>query len=112
MPSRSNMNDQMELQMGRYARDAAIAQLSSSISRQVWIGHAYNVAYSHALKYGTVTSDDVRKLCPIPIRFDARILGAVFNPRRSGFRLKSVGFTHTKRREGHARIIRIWRVME
>ena len=101
------VNEQTELKFGRFARDAALARLSSTVSRQEWLAKARACAVDYARRHGSVTSDHVRHLCPIPTQFDPRILGAVFKCDD----LVAVGFTHTKRREGHARIIRVWRAL-
>lgn len=49
-----------------------------------------------------VTVDDVREICPPPAGVDSRIMGAIFNTKD----WKPAGYTQSKRRECHGRVIR------
>ena len=105
------MADQQDLFGGRQLREAAMYHLESTSARHRWLTSARCLAHNLAATEGRVTADDIRKLHPVPEGWDQRILGAVFNPRVKGFRLKIVDYAATKVRAGHARRIAVWAPM-
>lgn len=72
--------------------------------RKAYLSHARDVAERIFYAKGHVTTDDVREECPVPSMFSAKVLGAVFNKER----WESTGFTQTKIKTSHGRVVRVW----
>ena len=70
--------------------------------RAEWLEEARSAAYTIGSRGGTVTIDDVRRVCPPPDDVDPRVMGAVFT--RSDWR--KVGYMNSRR--GHGRHIVIF----
>ena len=92
---------------GAVLRDKALDMLEEK--RHEWIALARKKAFS-LLKTrivrgdnATITSDDLWALCPPPPEINPKAMGAVF---RSGF--KPIGYVSSKRKQAHARPIRVW----
>ena len=94
---------------GAVLRDKALDMLEEK--RHEWIALARKTAFS-LLKTRIVrgdiatimqTSDDLWALCPPPPEINPKAMGAVF---RSGF--KAIGYVSSKRKQAHARPIRVW----
>lgn len=74
-------------------------------AHEEWIETARELAQSIAAKNGSVTSDDIHEVLPIPGHIDPRIMGAVFKPRRLWH---CAGYRASKRKINHGRPIAIW----
>jgi hypothetical protein len=102
--------DKFDLKKGKQLRDEGIEEVS--FDREDWIQRARLLAVNIARKDGTVDSDRVVKLYPIPEDADPRIMGAVFNSRVADFPFVPCGWTQTARKQGHARPMRVWKLKE
>lgn len=69
-----------------------------------WLAKAREVAFTIAERRGTVTINDVRKICPPPADVDPRVMGAVFMSRV----FKRVGYIDSNRATCHGRPIGIF----
>ena len=69
-----------------------------------WITQARNYAREVALKYGSVTSDDIWDFCPPPSSIDPRVMGAVFLRKE----FEQNGYVKSRRRVCHNRPIGSW----
>jgi hypothetical protein len=105
-----NLTRMMMDSEGAVLRDKALDMLEEK--RHEWIALARKMAVvllktrgqDHSDDYiPTVTSDDLWALCPPPPEINPKAMGAVF---RSGF--KPVGYVPSKRKQAHARPIRVW----
>lgn len=87
---------------GRTMRDEALDRLAKR--RAVWCYHAQSRARIIIRQHGYVTADILRHEYPVPADIDARVLGAVLNPRN----FRPLGPTQTKRPGSHYRPIQMW----
>ena len=71
-----------------------------------WLGQARRVAREVCREKGSVTSDDVLAVVGLPNGVHHNVVGTIFKERC----WVRVGFTQTKRPEGHARLIGVWRL--
>ena len=69
-----------------------------------WLSRARQAAREICRKKGTVTSDDVLEVVGMPQGIQHNVIGAIF---QKG--VVRVGFRRTRRPEGHARLIGVWR---
>ena len=90
---------QHDLLSGLAARDIALD--THEVTYRNWLDEARAKAFAHATAHGTVTSDDVHILVPVPAWVHHNAMGAVFRDHR----FISTGFVQTKRKSGHARWI-------
>ena len=74
----------------------------------IWLTQARAVARDHALRFGRVTADDVIAQIGKPDGHHHNLIGAIF----ANGEFVRVGYTQTKRPEGHARVIGVWRIHE
>lgn len=72
-----------------------------------WLDQARRVARGLALAHGNVTSDDVLARVGRPVGVHHNLIGNIFSV---GF--VRIGFTQTKRPEGHSRMIGVWTITE
>ena len=70
-----------------------------------WLDNARRVAREICAGQGTVTSDDVLEVTGLPEGLHHNVIGAIFI---KGF--ARVGFRRTRRPQGHARMIGVWKV--
>lgn len=87
-------------------RDQKIEQVT--LNSKGWVQMAREMAIQHAIRHGTVSSDDLYGVCPIPPSISKNSMGAVFRTKK----LKLVGFTQSKRIPSHARRIGIYSTKE
>ena len=69
--------------------------------RAEWLEQARSAAYAIGCKGGTLTINDVRRVCPPPEEFDPRVMGAVFL--RSTWR--KVGYLSSSRAHGRPVVV-------
>lgn len=74
---------------------------------EAWIDRARAAARDIARRQGTVSSDDIWEACPPPQYADARVMGAVFHPRKDWV---VDGYQRSRRRACHSRPICVWRL--
>jgi hypothetical protein len=88
-------------------RDTAIAGLEadSLLWRGDWVGKARFMAIQHAMIHGTVSSDDVHRICPMPMNESRNAMGAVFRTQN----LQLVDFKQSERVSAHARRIGVYK---
>jgi hypothetical protein len=98
------MNEQEDLLAGLALRD--IAHDTQEVVYKDWLQDARAKAYAHAVACGTVCSDDVHRLSPVPPWVHHNAMGAVFRDKR----FKIAGWVQSKRPSAHARTIRIYHV--
>lgn len=89
-----------DLLSGLAAKDIALA--TNEYTYAAWLKEARNCAHRYAGIHGTVTSDDVHRLCPPPPWVHHNAMGGIFRTRA----FVSVGFVQSKRPSAHARMIR------
>ena len=94
----------MSLATGEHRRDLALA--GHEMTKKQWIGWARSVAWGIAHQKGTVTSDDVREMCPIPPEIHPSVMGAVL--RHKTFKL--LHFEKSRRDVANARRIGVYRL--
>jgi hypothetical protein len=96
--------EQMDLPEARRRRDEALVTVQQSDIRVAWIERARRIALQLATVRGQVTSDDVIvQMGGYPEGADPRIMGAVFDSRRKDWPLQRIGWTQSKRKQGHGR---------
>lgn len=102
------------LALGRILRDESVDLTESTEERAAWRRRAYAVALQLAYDHpeGTVTTDDLEDVFPVPDEWDRRILGAVFNPRKAGFAFERIGRMQSQQPQCHGRDISIWRLVD
>lgn len=76
------------------------------ITQPDYLAKARAVAIRHAELHGTVTIDDVRRVCPVPKNVSPNVLGSVF----CGKLWKCTGITTSSRVAAHGRMIRVWQI--
>jgi hypothetical protein len=69
--------------------------------RAAWLEEARSAAYKIGCTGGTVTINDVRRVCPPPVDVDPRVMGGVFL--RSTWR--KVGYLSSSRAHGRPVVI-------
>ena len=69
-----------------------------------WLGRAREAAREICRRKGTVTSEEGLEVVGMPEGVHHNVIGAIF---QKGF--VRVGFRRTRRPEGHARLIGVWR---
>ncbi len=65
----------------------------------------------HLLEHGQVTADDIRSKFEIPKGVNANFLGSVPTPFTRGLIIKRNGYVESVRREAHARVVSLWRLI-
>lgn len=74
------------------------------MSRNLWIREARYVAAQIAMRRGTVTTDDVQAVCPLPLHLHDNCWGSVLRPPF----FRKVDTRQTRRSEGRGRLIHVW----
>lgn len=87
-------------------RDQKIAQVT--LNAGGWVQEATLKAIEYARIHGSVTSDNLHEIFPLPPSVHRNATGAVFRDKR----LKLVGFTQSTRLSSHARRIGIFSLRE
>jgi hypothetical protein len=93
----------LDLQAGQRAKRDGLDRVEATA--QEWLADARREARHICYRVGTVTTDDVLAKVGLPVGIHHNVIGAIF---RTGF--ERVGFRPTKRPEGHARLIGVWRM--
>ncbi len=93
---------QLDLIEGLAGRDIAINTME--VNYTDWMAEAREKAVSHARDHGSVTSDDIYALAPMPPWIHHNAMGAVFRDKR----LKIDGYVMSKRPSAHARRIAVY----
>ena len=73
-------------------------------SRSDWLEQARSVAWTIGKNGGTVTINDVRRVCPPPVEVDPRVMGAVFLRKL----WRKVGYSNSSRSESHGRPVALF----
>lgn len=86
-----------------YQADSLKAEGIQKVKRNAdgWVQKARQKAIEHARIYGTVTSDDVHQICPMPKELHVNSMGAVFNTSE----LKLIRYEKSQREKSHSRVI-------
>jgi hypothetical protein len=92
--------------LGRTRRDAGLASLERHSG---FLARARMLARLICLERGTVTTDDLQARLTRPLEAHVNIWGAIL---RSSQFVPTGEFVHTRRPEGHARRIQVWRLVE
>lgn len=85
-------------------RDESLSLLERT--RADWISRARIVAYNIIKNKGWCTADDLREVWPVPVDWDARVVGAVFRDKM----FVKEGYTATERPSSHKRPIAVFRL--
>jgi hypothetical protein len=93
------------IDMGRARRNAG----QDSLERHPWLTRARQTAAEICLVKGTVSSDDVQNVLPLPAGVHHNAWGAVF---RAPWFIRTGQFVQSQRPEAHARWIQVWRLGE
>lgn len=97
------MDNTNGLAAGIELADIGIQKVSRKYS--AWLIKARKAAIEHAQAYGSVTSDDVHEMHPLPEGAHPNLMGAVFR----GIPLYLGGYTHSRRPSARGRIIRVYK---
>ena len=89
---------------GEQLRDIALDNFE--IKNQKFLENCRQIATQLIKKNGRVSINDVRKHVKIPSDCNPAILGAVFRPKK----FIKTGFTYTKHKEAHNRLIFEWKL--
>ena len=92
-----------DLEAGRAMKRDALERFE--IKAEDWLCRARDAAREICGRKGAVTSDDVLEIVGMPEGVHHNVIGAIFS---KGF--VRVGFRRTRRPEGHARLIGVWKV--
>jgi hypothetical protein len=95
---------------GERRRDAALALLADR--RAAVIRRGQRALLAALLERGTATADDVRDAVPLPEGIGPRCYGAVPLPLADAGLIRHAGYTATRRPEGRARPIAVWRLAD
>jgi hypothetical protein len=94
---------QQAMLFGSPAPDQGYANLKT-MSRNHWIREARYAAAQIAMQRGTVTTDDVQAVHPLPVHLDVNTWGSVLKPPF----FRKVDTKQTRRWEGRGRLIHVW----
>ena len=92
-----------DLEAGRAMKRDALERFE--IKAQDWLTQAREAAAAICRRKGTATSDDVLEAVGFPNGIHHNVIGAIF-----GKGCVRVGFRRTRRPEGHARLIGVWKL--
>jgi len=81
-----------------------------SLHNRAWLDWMRGEAWAIARERGTVTSDDLQRICDAHNRYPAHpnAMGAVFHSEE----WTQTGWTTSRRPSAHARTIRVWKIKE
>lgn len=94
-----------ELDLGRELREQGIARATSRPGVQSFLETVRAWALAYASRHGTVSINDVRRVCDLSV-VPANAIGAIFRDKR----FQQCGTTEAAHASAHARIIRVYRV--
>ncbi len=92
-----------DLEAGKAAKRDALERFE--VKAEGWLARARQAAWEICRRKGSATSDDVLEVVGLPEGVHHNVIGAIF---QKGF--YRVGFQRTRRPEGHARLIGVWRL--
>ena len=95
----------LELGDGRRLRDEGIARAASRPGVSSFLETVRAWALAYASRHGTVSINDVRRVCDLSA-LPANAIGAIFRDKR----FQQCGTTEAAHASAHARIIRVYRV--
>jgi len=90
------------LELGNQLADQGVAQVA--LGNEQWVAEARRQAMAYARQHGSVTSDDVHRLCPPPSDAHPNLMGAVWRK----CDLQAVGYKQSERPSARGRVIRVW----
>lgn len=95
-----------DLAMGRALRDAQLALFEQRDT--AFLSHCRALAVDIARTQGTVCINDIRSQVRLPAHIHPSVLGSVFKSKK----FKAVGFTEATHPAAHARVIRVYALIE
>ena len=96
---------------GEYRRDGAIALFE--VHREVYVRRGRRALLTAMLAgNGMATADDVRDLVSLPNTIGPKLFGSVPTALAMAGIIARDGFCNTRRAEGHARPISVWRLID
>lgn len=98
------VNKSSDLQLGRKLRDQGLAKLEAR--RKDWITMCRTFAINHAKRAGQVSINDIRICFELPPDYSDNTWGCILRCKE----LEPCGFTQATHKEGHARVVRIYRI--
>lgn len=99
----------MRTAAGEAAKLEALELLESR--RALYVLRGRRALLRRLLDMGEGTCDDVRAVVKLPEGIGPKLFGAVPGPLVHARIIERVAFTETKRREGHARPVSVWRMV-
>ena len=97
------MND---LTIGRVLRDSQLALFEQRDTE--FLSHCRTIAVEVAQKVGTVSINDIRAQVLLPAHVHPSVLGSVFKSKR----FQAVGFTEAAHKAAHARVVRVYKLID
>jgi len=97
------MND---LTIGRSLRDSQLALFEQRDTE--FLSHCRTIAVEVAQKVGTVSINDIRAQVLLPAHVHPSVLGSVFKSKR----FQAVGFTEAAHKAAHARVVRVYKLID
>jgi hypothetical protein len=97
------MND---LTIGRSLRDSQLALFEQRDTE--FLSHCRTIAVEVAQKVGTVSINDIRAQILLPAHVHPSVLGSVFKSKR----FQAVGFTEAAHKAAHARVVRVYKLID
>ena len=95
-----------DLAMGRAVRDAQLCLFEQRDT--AFLSHCRALAVDIARTQGTVCINDIRSQVRLPAHIPPSVLGSVFKSKK----FKAVGFTEATHPAAHARVIRVYALIE
>jgi hypothetical protein len=92
--------------IGRQLRDSQLALFERRDTE--FLAHCRTIAVEVALKTGTVSINDIRAQVRLPAHVHPSVLGSVFKSKR----FQAVGFTEAAHKAAHARVVRVYKLID
>jgi hypothetical protein len=73
-----------------------------------FLSHCRTIAVEVAQKVGTVSINDIRAQVRLPAHVHPSVLGSVFKSKR----FQAVGFTEAAHKAAHARVVRVYKLID
>ena len=96
-----------DLFAGRALRDAGIERATHDVAVRDLLTACREWALNHAQRTGSVSINDVRRVCDLDV-LPPNAIGAIFRDKR----FQQCGTTEAEHVKAHARIIRVYRAKE
>lgn len=97
------MND---FYFGRVLRDSQLALFEKRDPE--FLSHCRTIAVEVARQKGTVSINDIRAQVLLPANVHPSVLGSVFKSKR----FQAVGFTEAAHKAAHARVVRVYKLID